>query len=278
MARTIVDCAICARLPQKSSEDRLPKGAEMLVDAPAGMKRCPECDTFYSYSYDHDPGEPMVPATDTYTLMRLTPVLARAELRDAPAGQKADAQAWLEALARDWTRLHDALAAASAARLGSAYTVKHIVESLTDYYLENNDRAAFARTLLGSPRAAVRAHAATDILFVATEEHPVWNVRAFSRHQQTLAAPWLADAELVEAILDALVGCLGADDETVGIDATVGHRAEHVCDVAYHGLANAIYRKLVPAPVMSMLHTLAEGPPGRARDRAALLVDVWESK
>jgi hypothetical protein len=278
MARTIVDCAICARLPQKSSEERLPKGAAVLVDAPAGMKRCPECDTFYSYSYDHDPGEPMVPATDTYTLIRLTPMLARACLRDAPADQKAGAQFWLDAFARDWTMLHETLADASAARLGSAHTVKHIVESLTDYYLENNDRAAFLRTLLGSPRPAVRANAATDILFVATEEHPVWNVRAFSRHQQTLAAAWLPDAGLMQAVLEALVGCLDADDETVGIDATLGNRAEHVCDVAYHGLANAIYRKLVPMPVMSTLHALAEGPPGRARDRAALLVDVWASK
>ena len=35
------------RLPQKISEERLPKGAAVLVDAPAGMRRCPECDTFY---------------------------------------------------------------------------------------------------------------------------------------------------------------------------------------------------------------------------------------
>jgi hypothetical protein len=243
------------------------------------MKRCPECDTFYSYSYDHDPGEPMVPATDTYTLVRLTPVLTRAQLRHPPVDQKAAAQVWLDALARDWTMLHETLADACAGRLGSANTVKHIVESLTDYYLENNDRAAFVRTLLGSPRPAVRANAATDILFVATEEHLVWGVRAFSRHQQTLAAPWLADAELVQAILEALVSCLDADDETVRIDATLDEPVEHVCDVAYHGLANAIYRKLVPISVISTLQTLAEGPPGRARDRAARLVeDVWGSK
>ena len=122
----------------------------------------------------------MVPSTDTYTLMRLTPVLARAYLQYAPVIRRPTRRSGLMcslAAGRCSINAGDA----SAARLGSAHTVKHIVESLTDYYLENIDRAAFVRTLLGSPRPAVRANAATDILFVATEEHPVWNVRAFSR-------------------------------------------------------------------------------------------------
>lgn len=52
-----------------------------MVDGPGDTKRCPECQTWYYYSYDYDPGEPMVPATDTYTLSRFTPVLALAQLQ-----------------------------------------------------------------------------------------------------------------------------------------------------------------------------------------------------
>ena len=79
--RSVLDCPICARLPQKSSESSLPRGADQLVDGPGDTKRCPECQTWYYYSYDYDPGEPMVPATDTYTLSRFTPVLALAQLQ-----------------------------------------------------------------------------------------------------------------------------------------------------------------------------------------------------
>jgi hypothetical protein len=269
----ILDCPTCAQLPQKSRSDRLPDGAEALIDAPAETRRCPQCSACYYYNYDFDPGEPMVPSTETYTLMRLTPVLARAQLQGAPDHATTEAQAWLDLIARDWDIVHAAFAAAAVRPPASPHLVKHIVESLTDYYLENDDKAAFSRTLLSSPRAAVRANAAADFLYVATEEHPVWNVRAFSRHQQRLAAPWLDDADFTRAILDALVGCLDAEGETLSLDATFGYRAQRACETAYFGLANAFYRKLDPASIMPALRKLAGGPDGHGRELAARLLD-----
>lgn len=263
----VTGCGICAQLPQKISDERLPKATRALVDASADTKRCPDCGTLYYYRYDHDPGEPMVPATDTYTLMRLTPVLAREQLKDAPAIDPGE-----------WDALHHALAAAIPA-LSSPHIVKHVVESLTDYYLERGDRASFIATLLRNQRADVRANAAADFLFVATEEHPVWMVRAFSRHQQKLAAPWLQDSEFTAPLLDALVSGLDAEDETISIDATLGNQSARVCDVAYHGLSNAIYRKLDPASILPRLHALAAGPSPRARERASrLLADLEERR
>ena len=274
----ILDCLTCAQLPQKSRSDRLPDGAEALIDAQAETRRCPQCGACYYYNYDFDRGEPMVPSTETYTLMRLTPVLAREQLQGAPDHAKAEAQTWLDLIARDWDSVHAAFAAAAARPLSSPHLVKHIVESLTDCYLENGDKAAFSRTLLGSPRAAVRANAAADFLYVATEEHPVWNVRAFSRHQQRLAAPWLDDAAFTRAILDALVGCLDAEDETLSLDATFGYRAQQACETAYFGLANAFYRKLDPAPVMPALQRLSTSAhAGRRGLVERLLEDVKSS-
>lgn len=269
MTRSILDCSICARLPQKSSSDRPPKGADALVDAPAETRRCPECGTFYYHRYDHDPGEPMVPASDTYILMRLTPVLARAQLQDAPA-----AQPFLEALAQDWDHLHAAFAAAAATSIESPHIVKQVVESLTDHYLEHNDKAAFVSTLLESPQPAVRANAGTDFLYVATEEHQVWTVRAFSRHQQRLAFAWLDDEGFKRAILESLVSCLEANDETVSIDATFGNRPQHACETAYFGLSNGFYRKLDPAPVLPALRALAAGDAPHRALAQRLLEDI----
>lgn len=209
---SILECPICVRLPQKSSSNLLPEGAELLVDGPGETKRCPGCQTFYYYSYDYDPGEPMVPSSETYTLSRLTPVLARAQLQGVPEHECVAAQPLIEALAQDWEPMHAVLAGAVEGALpASPHIVKHIIESLNDDYLERDDKGAFSRTLLASRHAAVRADAATDFLYVATEEHAVWSVRAFSRHQQKLAAEWLKDETFAQEILQALASCLGSD-------------------------------------------------------------------
>lgn len=276
MSQSILECPICGRLPQKSSSDTLPAGAELLVDGPGETKRCPDCQTFYYYSYDYDRGEPMVPSSETYTLSRLTPVLARAQLQGAPEHERLAAQPLIEALAQDWEPTHAALAAAADGALpASPHIVKHIVESLSDYYLENDDKGAFSRTLLASRHAAVRANAGTDFLYVATEEHAVWTVRAFSRHQQKLAAEWLKDETFGQEILQALASCLCSDEPTVLLDAVLGNRDRHACVTAYFGLMNAFYRHFDPTPVIpALLATLVSPERGWREIAASLLEDA----
>ena len=270
----MVDCPICVRLPQKSSSNVLPDGAELLVDGPGETKRCPGCETYYYYSYDYDRGEPMVPSSETYTLTRLTPVLARAQLQGAPEHERAAAQPLLADLARDWEPIHASLAAAAAGPLpASPQIVKHIVESLTDYYLEQHDPAAFIRILLGSPHAAVRATAATDFLYVATEEHAVWTVRVFSRHQQKLAAEWLKDETFTKEILHALASCLQSDEPTVLLDGVLGYSDRQACETAYFGLMNAFYRQFDPTLVIPALLASLVSPDRGHREIAARLLE-----
>jgi hypothetical protein len=273
---SILECPICVRLPQKSNSDRLPKGAELLADGPGETKRCPACQTIYYYSYDYDPGEPMVPSSETYTLSRLTPVLARAQLQGVPEPERVAAQALIDALARDWDALHAVLAGAATGAVPAApHIVKHIVESLSDYYLEKNDKGTFSRTLLASRHAVIRANAATDFLEVATEEHAVWCVRAFSRHQQKLAAEWLKDEIFAKEILHALASCLESDEPTVLLDGVLGYLDRRACDTAYFGLMNAFGRHFDPTPVIPALQATLHSPdPGRRELAARLLEEI----
>lgn len=251
---SILDCPICQQLPQKSSESSLPEGADRLTEGPGDTRHCPECRTWYYYSYDYDRGEPMVPETHTYTLSRFSPVLAVAHLEGVAKDEQAAAQPFLDALARDWDPLHGAFAAALGGPLPALpHVVKYLVESLSDYYLEKDDQAAFSRTLLTSRHGAVRANAATDFLYVATEEHAVWTIRMFSRHQQKLAAVWLQDDRFKREIVQTLASCLSDDSETRILDSVLGDVRRGACETAYFGLMNAFYRNIDAAPIIPAL-------------------------
>lgn len=278
--RSIFDCPICPQLPQKSSASSLPSGAMQLVEGPGETRRCPECRTWYYYSYDYDPGEPMVPATETYTLVRLTPVLALERLRRVAEVEQAAARTLLDAQMRDWDAIHVSLAGALAGPLpGLPHVIKHLVESLSDYYLEKNDPSGFRTTLLESRHAAVRADAATDFLYVATEEYQVWTVRAFSRHQQALAAAWLKDDAFQLALLQTLAGCLGDRNRTLILDGVLGYLEREARDTAYFGLMNAFYRHIDATPVVPTLLAFLTGAERSDREIAArLLEDVAKAQ
>lgn len=128
-------------------------------------------------------------------------------------------------------------------------------------------------TLFGSRHPAVRADAVTDFLYVATEEYAVWSVRAFSRHQQALAAAWLKDDAFKLALLQTLAGCLGDGNRTLILDGVLGYLEREASDTAYFGLMNAFYRHVDATPVLPVLLAALVGPESGGRALATRLLE-----
>lgn len=96
---------------------------------------------------------------------------------------------------------------------------------------------------------------AAHLLYVATEEHPVWTIRSYSPHQQALASEWLKDGTLRDETLGALRRGLQAGTRFSG--DTVRRAMEmRAREQAYYALGNVVYRQWRPEAIRPDLERL----------------------
>lgn len=235
----ILDCPICQQLPQKyqagdfyqDDDEVISAAMHQLKAIEAGLKTCPHCSTLYEYTETYDPGEPMVPSSTSISLMRISPYVAAALF---PSAVLPDTSLPLE----------ECIAALKKNTLPQNLNLrKYICEYITDFALQQQDEAFFIRTLLQHPDAEIAVSACQDIVFIATEEYPVWGVRFFTRSQKAIARNWLGNpgSDLHSEILNTLRHHFFAEQKTIQYESAGGNEIP-VWYKGYHTLSNLIFR------------------------------------
>ncbi|MCC7138119.1 MAG: hypothetical protein IT460_06770 [Planctomycetes bacterium] len=229
------ECAPCARLLPKlsvTSESTVvapPDDVRRLRACGDDLRRCPDCGTVYHYSEESDPGEPMVPATASWTLVRFSAWrgerVVPGSVREGWAAHQRDL---LRVVARDL-----------------AYTrMRYVVESLTDRWLDERRFDDVDAELLGGRDDVVAVETAADLLHLATEEHRVWCVREFAPSQRPAAKEFLSceQGRHARGLVRSLGARLAAAGTTLQLDSTFGYREIEVWFAAFLALENAVFR------------------------------------
>ena len=260
---SIVDCELCNRLPQKVYADMKrgqaepPEAAQLVTvvqeDTQAheyaltqtAFKVCPFCGTYYQYRYDRDDGEHfMDPTNEDVHLERCSPTWVRAELlkKNTPA-----AQDLLDALERRYPDLiRDYVARLAPHPPQNWQVAKHLIETLTDEYLLKRDWEGLEILLLRHAHPVVRVETAVDLLYMATEKYPVWNIRDFTKELAQAAQDWLWQDNHAQFLVDVFVAAIDAppDETTLAYDWFFGYRPTRLAVQAMRGLSNAAYRQI----------------------------------
>lgn len=272
----VTACPICLLIPQKSAlvtsqGELLPAGADRLQTVAPDLRACPDCGTCYYYSLDEDPGEPMVMASATTTLLRYTPWRALRVLKEMAGSDIRFRERFEQAQAQYDTLMARLIGALSdPTPLPNWHVKKLVVEAVTDHCLDRGDWASIRTVLLKAANPVVRVEAASDFLHVATEEHAVWCVRFFTGSQQKQAADTLQRYEdAVPTLVDTMVEGLEHDDASFDLDSFLGYRNVTIRYTAYQALGNAQYRKLDIGPALPRLARLLESPDKETRSIAA---------
>jgi len=264
---SIDKCDICKKIPQKKSVDdsqtkeRIPKEVDELEILTDNYRKCSECGTYYYYNYYYDKGEPMILASNNYTIARLTP-RSMLKLFEHPNVEEKDKEAFnneAKELKNRYTKLMGELTDILKNKFKRInwQIKKYLIESLTDHLLDKDSWPMIREVLLKHEDIVVRVEAAHDLLIIATEEYPVWSVRHFSSNLKEKGKKLLsiekgkAGLELVDIFIE------GYSDKTrtyeidpIGYDK---YRKITVSYVSYWGLNNAIYRGIDISEAIPML-------------------------
>lgn len=237
----IIQCQLCISILQKQSttNEALPV-AEKLTSLGGELKQCKTCGSYYHYSHEHDPGEPMVMASDSYTLVRLNPCSLKKVLPHLPNelehfnNRYTDLVASLMfSLANEWEGMNWQIK-------------KYHIEFLSDHFLLNNDWEGIRSHLLMHKDAVVKVETALDLLYIITEEYPVWCVRYFSNELKENAQYLLSidNPTNLQELIWAFVENMSNTEISYALDSFSGYRKVNLQYQCYTALSNAVYRQL----------------------------------
>jgi hypothetical protein len=201
---SIIDCHICRNINQKKHIDiqageKIPSEIENLTeickkeDTPHQyalnikiLKKCPLCGTYYNYNCQKDDGEHfMDPTYDVVYITRQTPYMVM-DLHWEDSKK-------LEELKNRYDEITSTLISAlkKSDKL-NWHIKKYIIEVLTDYYLLNDNWKDIKILLLGNNDPVVRVETAIDLLYITTEEYPVWSTRDFNKELKKSGKKYLS--------------------------------------------------------------------------------------
>jgi hypothetical protein len=259
---SIVDCELCNRLLQKvyanikRGQAEPPEVAQLVTvfqeDSQAheyaftqtALKVCPSCGAYYYYRYDRDEGEHfMDPTNEDVSLERWSPAWVMDFLTGKNTPEAREIIRTLEARYPDLIR--DYVAHIAPQPPQNWQVVKHLIETLTDEYLLQLDWEGLEILLLRHANPVVRVETAVDLVYIATEQHPVWNCRHFTKALAGAAQDWLFHRQREQFLVDVFVNVLQTPRaETQVYDWFFGYRQSHTHSRAISGLANAAYRQI----------------------------------
>jgi hypothetical protein len=223
------------------------------------FKVCPFCGTYYQYRYDRDDGEHfMDPTNEDVHLVRCSPTWVRVELlqKNTPA-----AQDLLDALERRYLDLIRDYVARLAPHPPQNWQIsKHLIETLTDEYLLKRDWEGLEILLLRHAHPVVRIETAADLLYIATEKYPVWDIRDFTPELAQAAQHWLFHDNHAQFLVDVFVTVLHAPlEETLAYDWFFGYRHTQLSVQALSGLSNVAYRQIdITRAVPALVHLFSQ--------------------
>jgi len=190
---SIIDCPLCRNMEQKKcinleGEEKIPDEIENLIDIyeiediPHSyavsiniLKLCPFCGTYYHYTRHKDDGEHfMDPSYDNVYISRLTPYMVMASHNENIKEP--------EELKNRYDEITIPLIwAIKKPQELNWHIKKYITETLTDYYLLNDNWKDLKSLLLSNDDPVIRVETATDLLHITREEYPVWSTRNFNK-------------------------------------------------------------------------------------------------
>jgi hypothetical protein len=190
----------------------------------------------------------MVMASDTYSLLRLSlcsvkklPTHLKQELENFNGRYPFLIKSLISAIKNNWQQINWQIK-------------KYHIEFLTDHFLYNNDWQSLHSLLLEHQDSVIRVETALDLLYIATEEYPVWCVRYFTkeltkRYQELL----MKNKNNIDEIVHVFSKSIYDQDETYSLDSSFGYRNTTVQYQVYVGISNAAYRGFDISIIVSQL-------------------------
>lgn len=270
----IVACNLCNALPQKASanlqaDQTLPEAARRLeticreeqsgshsrafsVDS---LKRCPCCGTFYSEHYFYDGPEYVLdPICEGINLSRMSP--ARAIERLSGVGTADALEALHDLQSRQPELVEEYVAALIPLAPANWQITKYLIESLTDAFMLAGDWGRLEAILFRHPDPVVRVEAATDFIYLATEEYPVWCWRFFTKELQDAARFFWRRKKTKARLVEVLIGVLQAPEAFTRRFENPDYSPFSTYGQAVVGLGFGAYRWLDISPALPMLAPL----------------------
>jgi len=276
---SITECEICKKIPQKQDvEDtydrELIPESNQLQFIHSLLRKCPNCGTYYYYHHYYDPGEALEFPRSNDNLCRQTPTYTiynfKRDLKKDPDNE--EMQNELKILeGRLEGIINDLEIVVSRKRIGLIWHIKkYIVETLSDYYIENGDWDKLTEMLLTHQDPVIKIETASDIIDILTIKYHIFPMRFFTEEQkESLKEHYINDGNIPK-VNKVLVEGMTEKGTAEFFNTVTGYSKGLIAGRAGVAIGHAIYYDIdIKSSIIGLLNYAVFNEEKRVRDYAA---------